>query len=282
MTLRLLVSVLLCGWLSASSVAQTPSLSLPSLTSPPGAASLSVGGWPRLETSFPTRLTPADPEQQYSVGLTTRLLAAADVTSTATHYGAQLAALGWKKTFDGPHPSMVVHRYTVGSPVATQLGSLLVLSLPEREQQFVGIRLVRSQMPWQWQPGGRSGGGGANGAGDLTLPPIYNRLAGLRLPELVLPSGVRRLEQRGGGASSDAFYQEARFETLDSPSTLMKTLELQFAKEGWVADIRGGDAVQAYTSFLPPGGVDYVVCLILTSIPGANATDSSIWAIRTR
>ena len=41
------------------------------------------------------------------------------------------------------------------------------------------------------------------------------------------------------------------------------------------------DAVQAYASFFKEGG-EHVVCLILTSMPGANAVDLAIWAIRNK
>ena len=283
MSARLLVLASFTGVLSAGVLAQVPALTLPSLTLPPGASLLRAGTWPEPSLPLSSRPQPtADPEQQYSAGLTTRFLAAGDVASTAAHYGAQLVGLKWRKSFESGHPSMAVHRYMVDSPTGTQLGSLLVLAVPEQKYHFVGVRLARSHLPWRWQPGGRSGGGGANGAMELTLPPLYNRQERLRLPELQLPATVRRLEQRGGGASSDAFYVESRFDTFDTPRALMDALEPQFAREGWKAGLTGGDAVQTYRSFMQSDSADYIVCVVLTSVPGANGVDSAIWAIRNR
>jgi len=183
------VSGILCGLLSLGGFAQTQELRVPNVALPPGASLVRTGGWPQPEPSPFARATPptsVDPEQQYSAGSTTRFVAASDVGSTAAHYAAQLTGLGWKKTFDSPHPSLAIHRYTVESPSGTHLGSVLVLAVPEQKYQFVGVRLVRTQIPWRWQAG-RSGGAGANGATDLTLQPLYNGPAKLRLPELRLP-----------------------------------------------------------------------------------------------
>ena len=278
MTVRFATSVVWCVCAGAAAFAQAPALNLPNLSLPPGATLQRTGSWPQLPTSVQTRTAGADPERLFSIGLTNRFLATGDLTSTVAHYSSQLAGAGWKKSFESPHQSLIVHRYAVDSSSGPQIGSLLVLSVPEDPYQFVGIRLVRPRVPFQWSAA-RSGGGGANGWSGLTLPRIAS--SGFRLPELSLPASVKRLDVRGGSSGSDAVCQESQLETLDTPSAIMNALEPQFANDGWKADLRGGDAVQRYTTFIQPGGANSVVCVILTALPGGTV-DAAIWAVRFR
>ena len=289
--LSLAICALIAALLSIAAVPQTVLLTLPHFTLPPGATSTSGGSWGPVD-GLPSRATPpprpptaAELQQQYSVGYVPRLTTTGTVSGTVAHYGQQLSALGWKSTLTTNQPSLGFVRYSVDSADGPLMGSLLVMPFPELKNQFVGIRLVRSRVPWP--TGGRTGGGG--GASTPKTPPRYVMSlldftdSEIPFPKSVeLPWSISRLDSKGGSGSVDYSVQEVRFQTFESPAAIMKDFEPQIAKSGWTADIRGGDKLQAFALFRPPAGGDSVALLVLTTIPGANGVDFALWVIRNR
>jgi hypothetical protein len=70
------------------------------------------------------------------------------------------------------------------------------------------------------------------------------------------------------GGSLDASHTESRLEASFSPADLMKIIEPQITHRAWTVDLRGGDAVQAFTKFDPLWGGDSTALLVVTSLPG--------------
>lgn len=291
MKTRSAILALMWTLLSIGTIAQTVALTLPDFTLPPGATSMSSGGWnwdPGIAKDGrvfrPATATPsaADLQAIYSVGAERRLITAGTVSGTVSHYAQELAALGWKPTLTDVRPGFGFVRYSIDSADGPLMGSLLVMPFPELTNQFVAMRLARSHFAWP-TTGGRTGGGGAGAPARDSMGLHDFTDSEVRFPGFVeLAPSIKRFDMRDGGGSVDYCHQEVRFQTFDSPAAIMKDFEPQFAKSGWTADVRGGDAVQAFTLFRPPAGGDSVALVVLTTIPGGNGLDFMLWVIRNR